>query len=124
MTDAIGTFFRDLVDRGPQPILSNINGTVRFDLAGGALGADEVWQLSIEQGAIQVPEGRVDADCTMRSDKEFFERLISGRENAMAAILRGEIECFGDVELLMAVQRIFPGPPDQSSRLQERGSVS
>ena len=34
----------------------------------------------------------------------------------MAAVLRGALVCTGDVELLLAIQRIFPGPPRAGSR--------
>jgi putative sterol carrier protein len=56
-------------------------------------------------------EGRdVDADCAIRADTAFFDRLANGEENAMAAVLRGALVCTGDVELLLAIQRVFPGP--------------
>jgi hypothetical protein len=42
-----------------------------------------------------------------------FEQLTRGEANAMAAVLRGDIVCTGDVELLFALQRIFPSPPNQ-----------
>jgi putative sterol carrier protein len=63
------------------------------------------------------------ADCTVRADRALFERLCRGEENALAAVLRGALVCGGDVELLLAIQRIFPGPP-RERRLQhsERGS--
>jgi hypothetical protein len=38
-------------------------------------------------------------------------RLSRGEENAIAAVLRGALVCAGDVEVLFAIQRIFPGPP-------------
>jgi hypothetical protein len=47
----------------------------------------------------------------MRTDRRLFEKLITGEENAIAATLRGALVCAGNVELLFAIQRIFPGPP-------------
>jgi hypothetical protein len=38
--------------------------------------------------------------------------MTEGRANAMAAFLRGEVQSAGDVSLVIAFQRIFPGPPD------------
>jgi len=122
MTDAVDVFFRDLVARGHQPTLANIRGTVLFDLLTGQGGEDERWQLGIDNGVITLAESQESVTCTLRADKVFFERLIAGRANALTAVLRGEIECFGDVELLMALQRIFPGPPDRSILPDEEAS--
>jgi len=39
-----------------------------------------------------------------------FDDIVSGRANAMAALLRGDVGVEGNTELLMRVQRTFPGP--------------
>jgi hypothetical protein len=57
------------------------------------------------------------AACTIRAERALFGRLCRGEENAMAAVLRGALECTGDVELLYAIQRIFPGPPGERPAL-------
>ena len=55
----------------------------------------------------------------IQTDKELFQRLITGEENAIAATLRGALVCAGNVELLFAIQRIFPGPPSKRKELGE-----
>ena len=42
----------------------------------------------------------------------------------MAAVLRGALVCTGDVELLFAIQRIFPGPPRAAIRSHGARSVA
>jgi putative sterol carrier protein len=59
------------------------------------------------------------ANCIIRADKALFEQLITGEENAIAATLRGALICTGNVELLFAIQRIFPGPATQRKELGE-----
>jgi hypothetical protein len=39
-----------------------------------------------------------------------FERVARGEANALAAALRGEIDVEGEPGLLMAFERLFPGP--------------
>ena len=57
------------------------------------------------------------------ADRRLFERLCRGEENAMAAVLRGALVCSGDVELLFAIQWIFPGPPrERQPQSSVRGS--
>jgi predicted lipid carrier protein YhbT len=112
MADTIKEFFQELVDRGHQPLLAKVRGTVRFDLVGGD-GAAGNWLVAVDHGDLTISQDKAAADCTIRADKALFERLIQGEENAIAATLRGALVCNGDVELLFAIQRLFPGPPSQ-----------
>jgi putative sterol carrier protein len=120
MADAIGDFFREL-EKSHQPLLGKVQGTVRFDLT-NAEGATDHWLVSVNRGDITVSEKRrlslSKADCAIHCDKELFEKLITGEENAIAATLRGALVSTGNVELLFAIQRIFPGPP---RKRQQRG---
>ena len=38
----------------------------------------------------------------------------------MAAVLRGDIRCTGDVQMLLMIQRIFPGPPSEGAAVPPR----
>jgi putative sterol carrier protein len=113
MADVIGDFLQEL-EKGHQPLLGKVQGTVRFDLT-DAEGATDHWLVSVNRGDITVSQKRrlrpSKADCAIHCDKELFEQLITGEENAIAATLRGALVCTGNVELLFAIQRIFPGPP-------------
>ena len=51
------------------------------------------------------------ADCTIRTDRELFVGMVTGRVNAMAALLRGQVGVEGDPNLLLQFQRLFPSPP-------------
>jgi hypothetical protein len=46
----------------------------------------------------------------VRADKALFDAMAVGEVNALAAYLRGELALEGDPELLVLVQRVFPGP--------------
>jgi putative sterol carrier protein len=116
MVDTIEGFFQQLVDQQPQPLLAKVRGAVRFHLVDPQRG-DDHWLIAIDHGDISVSHVDGRADGTMRSEKAFFERLLQGKENAIAAMLRGAIVCSGDVELLLAIQRIFPGPANQRPAL-------
>jgi putative sterol carrier protein len=110
MTERIKQFFDELVDHGHQPLLGKVRGTVRFDLVDSD-GEVDHWLVTIDHGNVRIAEAQESADCTIRGDVALFERLITGEENAIAAILRGALACAGNAELLFAIQRIFPGPP-------------
>ena len=108
MSDAILEFFQELGRRGHEPLLAKVTGSVRFDLVDD--GRTDRWLVTVNKGVTAVSHEGGPAACTIRTDRALFERLCRGEENAIAAVLRGALICAGDVELLFAIQRIFPGP--------------
>jgi putative sterol carrier protein len=116
MADAVQEFFQELESKGHQPLLAKVKGSVRFDLVEDN-GATDHWLVAVDLGDFTIAHGTANANCIMRADKALFEQLISGEENAIAATLRGALICTGNVELLFAIQRIFPGPSNQRKEL-------
>jgi len=109
MSDAASEFFDGLQRRTAEPLLEHANGSVRFDL----LHDDQIdhWLVAIDAREIAVSRDDAPADCVVRAEKAVFDGIVCGEANAMAALLRGELTAEGDLELLMLVQRLFPGPP-------------
>jgi len=46
----------------------------------------------------------------VRADKAVFNGMARGEVNPTAALLRGGLIAEGDPELLLRLQRLFPGP--------------
>ena len=113
-------FLKSLGRRGHDPLLAKVSGRARFELMDG----DRVdrWLVAIDDGDVAVSHKGGTADCAIRGEKDLFDRLCRGEENAMAAVLRGALQCRGDVELLFAIQRVFPGP--RRERLTSDGKAS
>lgn len=114
MADATRVFFDQLRSRGHEPLLQRVNGTVRFELSNG----EEIdrWRVSINSHDVDVKHRGGEADCVVRADRGLFDRIVTGRANAMAAMLRGVLIVEGDAVLLVLLQRLFPGPPPSRSR--------
>jgi putative sterol carrier protein len=108
MADDVTRFFRELEQRGDDPVLTKTSGRVRFELVDGR--RTDRWTVTIDQGHLSAAHKGGPAECTVRADRAWFARLSRGEENAIAAVLRGAVELTGDVELLFAVERVFPGP--------------
>jgi putative sterol carrier protein len=102
-------FFDALAKRGHEPLLHSASGTMRFDLVDE--GSIEHWSVAIAKGNVSVSRRATKADALVRLDRALFERIVTGRENAMAAALRGVMVPKGDLGLVMLFQRLFPGPP-------------
>ena len=105
MADATAALFESLKERGHEPLLGSAEGTIRFELTNGR---GERWLVTLGGGDVAVARAGRKADCTVRTRKEVFESLASGRANALAATLRGELTVEGDLELFTLFQRVFP----------------
>ena len=106
MTEPTRAFFTRLSEQH-QPMLESLTGTVRFDIADGE--RTEHWYLRIRKGDVAVAHEDGEADCVLSADIGTFDEILSGRMNAMAAVLRGAVRMEGKVVLLTALQRLFPG---------------
>jgi len=113
MAQPTGEFFEGLAERGHEPLLEKATGSIRFDLANGKKA--QRWLVAIDKGDVAVSHKSTAPDCTLRSTEELFDDIVLGKENAMAAVLRGAVTVDGDPELLVLFQRLFPGPPAKAA---------
>jgi putative sterol carrier protein len=114
-------FLSGLPERGDETSARKMTGTMRIDLRDN--GKVDYWHLTFDGGKVSAKKeakGRGSADCHLITDSELFDRMVGGRANAMAAVLRGTILVRGDLNKLVAFQRLFPGPPSKASRGRNR----
>ncbi|MBX7265525.1 SCP2 sterol-binding domain-containing protein [Micromonospora sp. Llam7] len=109
MADTTTRFFEDLDHRGYEPLLAKTSGALRFDLHEGPQTTH--WLVRIDRGEVRVSQEDMEADTVVGTSPELFEDLVTGRENGLAALLRGDMTVTGDPRLVVQVERIFPGPP-------------
>ena len=108
-SDPTARFFAALAERGDEPFLRKATGSIRFDIADGR--RTRRWLVTVDKGALAVTSGGTDPTCVVRADKGVFDRVASGRLNAVAAVLRGDVVVEGDWRMLVRMQRLFPSPP-------------
>ena len=114
MGAATSDFFEQLSSRGHEPLLGTTTGTISLDLAKGGKQTER-WLVSIDKGVVDVSHKSGATDCTVRAPAALFDRIASGKENAFAAALRGDVIIEGDARLLVRLQRLFPSPPRGAS---------
>jgi putative sterol carrier protein len=108
MTASFVEFLDDLGRRdGYEPLLARVRATVHFDITDGA--RTEHRSLRVDHGEVRVSGDSAMADCVIGGDRRVFDDMLAGRTTAMAALLRGELAVRGDPELLVLIQRVFPG---------------
>ncbi len=115
--DVISAFFDSIC--GPHPAVPRtISGSLRFDLKEG--NRSEHWRVTFTKGSVSAARSNAAADCVVQSDKATIEDIIRGRENAMAALLRGAIKVEGKV-LLLALFRGLLNTPAAKHEAQRLG---
>jgi putative sterol carrier protein len=110
MPSATAQFFEDLGSRGHVPVLEKVRGTLRFEITDAE--PVERWLVIVDHGDITVDPtaGSDKPTCIVRGSRAVLEGVARGELNATAAVLRGELVIEGDLQILMIVQRVFPGP--------------
>ena len=110
IADPVAAVLDELARRGNEPLLRKVSGSVRFDVVNGAHTTS--WLMTIDKGELTVSrEAGAAADCSVRGERAVLEEVVAGRANAIAAVLRGALACHGNLDLLFAIERLFPGPP-------------
>jgi hypothetical protein len=110
--DTVEQFFAEVKGREHEPSLRRISGTIRYDLANGSPngsnsnGADH-WMISIDKGKLTVAHRNGKADTVVRTERKLFGRIVTGRADAMASMLRGLVLIEGDPELAVLSGRLF-----------------
>ena len=105
--DPTESFFEALAGR-EEPLLRKAEGSTRFEIVDGK--QTRRWVVTVEKGRIDVSRRAIASpDCVVRVEKRLFERIAAGKENAVAAVMRGEMTIDGDWRLLVWMQRLFPG---------------
>jgi len=98
----IQRFFDELSLRGQEPMLPHVTGTIEWNIKD--VGR---WWVTMDHGAVHVSQSPQSADCVASCDAATFTGIIGGKENLMAAALRGVVHCSGNVGLGLSFQRLL-----------------
>ncbi|MEV4710605.1 SCP2 sterol-binding domain-containing protein [Micromonospora sp. NPDC049374] len=109
MTEATQQFFATLPARAPEVLRSPVAGTLRIDLSDGH--RTEHWLVRMRPGAAEVSQGADPGDATWYCGVNLFDRLVTGRAQAISAVFRNESTFRGDPVLFLAFRRFFPSAP-------------
>ncbi|MBV8463630.1 MAG: SCP2 sterol-binding domain-containing protein [Acidimicrobiales bacterium] len=115
-------FFDQLREKEYEPLLHDATGGLRVDLRTGERAAS--WRLDVDHGHVSVSRRQGRADAALRAERALFDRFVEGEANMMAALLRGAIDVEGDLGLLTAFGRLFPGPPSSQRSPGADGKAS
>lgn len=78
-----------------------LNSIVKFKFDDGVILLDD------KQSPTVVTNEDSNADCTIKMKLRNFEKLISGKQNAMVAFMTGKLKVDGDMNIAMKLSSLF-----------------
>ncbi|WP_442930631.1 glycogen debranching N-terminal domain-containing protein [Micromonospora sp. NBC_00421] len=113
MDGRIEEFFVGLTADRPGRLPTAPTGLLRFDVVADD-GETATWFVRFADGRARVTRTGDHPDCTVEIRPEAFVRLLAGRDNTVAMLLRGDVSVAGDLALLFTFRRLLPVPADSA----------
>jgi putative sterol carrier protein len=95
-------FFDTLETRMDPAKTAGVSNSYLFDIEGAGQ-----WKVDVRDGAVSVSEGAGDADVTITTSEENFEKIASGDLNPTSAYMSGKLKIKGDMGAAMKLQKLF-----------------
>ncbi len=95
-------FFDSLPSRADASKIAGVNNSYLFNIEG-----EGTWLVSVADGSVNVSEGEGDADATIETSSETFEKIVSGEQNPTTAYMTGKLKIKGDMGAAMKLQKLF-----------------
>ena len=95
-------FFDSLESRADASKLAGMSNSYLFDIEG-----EGQWLVDVRDGAVTVTTGGGEADATITTSGETFEKIVAGEQNPTTAYMTGKLKIKGDMGAAMKLQKIF-----------------
>jgi putative sterol carrier protein len=95
-------FFETMAARIDPAKTAGVNNSYLFDIEGAGQ-----WKVDVRDGNLSVSEGSGDADVTITTSEENFEKIASGEMNPTSAYMSGKLKIKGDMGAAMKLQKLF-----------------
>jgi putative sterol carrier protein len=95
-------FFDTLESRVDPSKTAGMNNSYLFEIDGAG-----TWKVDVQDGSVNVTEGGGDADVTISTSEETFEKMVSGEQNPTSAYMTGKLKVKGDMGAAMKLQKLF-----------------
>ena len=95
-------FFESLPARADASKLAGMTNSYLFDIDG-----EGQWRVVVQDGHLNVTEGGGDADATISTSSEVFDKIVAGEQNATVAYMSGKLKIKGDMGAAMKLQKLF-----------------
>ncbi len=102
MAETVQDFFATLASRADTTKTAGMTNSYLFDIEGAGK-----WKVDVDNGTVTVSEGTGDADVTISTSQETFQKIIAGEQNPTSAYMTGKLKVKGDMGAAMKLQKLF-----------------
>jgi putative sterol carrier protein len=102
MAEDVQNFFDTLPSRVDSSKTAGMSNSYVFDIEGAGQ-----WKVDVDDGSVTVTEGGGDADVTISTSEETFQKLIAREQNPTSAYMTGKLKIKGDMGAAMKLQKLF-----------------
>jgi putative sterol carrier protein len=95
-------FFDGLESRVDPSRTAGMKNSYLFEIEGAG-----TWKVDVDDGKVTVTEGPSEADVTISTSEETFEKIASGEQNPTSAYMTGKLKVKGDMGAAMKLQKLF-----------------
>jgi putative sterol carrier protein len=95
-------FFENLESRADASKAEGMNASYLFDIDGAGQ-----WKVDVIDGKVKVTEGGGDAETTISTNEETFEKIVNGQQNPTMAYMSGKLKVKGDMSQALKLQKLF-----------------
>ena len=95
-------FFDSLESRAEASKLAGMSNSYLFDIEG-----EGQWLVTVADGSVNVTEGGGEADATIETSAETFDKIVAGDQNPTTAYMTGKLKIKGDMGAAMKLQKLF-----------------
>lgn len=99
---SVQEFFDTLPERADTSQTAGMNHSYAFDIEGAGQ-----WTVKVADGNVTVDQGAGEADVTIATSQDVFEKIIAGEQNPTAAYMTGKLKLKGDMGAAMKLQKLF-----------------
>jgi putative sterol carrier protein len=102
MAQTVQEFFAELPSQADTTKTDGMNNSYAFDIEGAGQ-----WTVKVTDGNVTVDDGLEDADATITTSQDVFEKIIAGEQNPTSAYMTGKLKLKGDMGAAMKLQKLF-----------------
>jgi putative sterol carrier protein len=95
-------FFQTLESRADPSKTAGVSNSYLFDIEG-----EGQWKVDVRDGNVSVTEGTGEADVTITTTGENFDKIVAGEMNPTTAYMSGKLKIKGDMGAAMKLQKLF-----------------
>ncbi len=102
MAETTQEFFQTLESRVDPAKTAGMSNSYLFDIEGAGQ-----WKVDVDDGKVTVTPGGGDADVTITTNEETFQKIASGEQNPTSAYMTGKLKVKGDMGVALKLQKLF-----------------